>query len=396
MKDLKLKIDGDRTLWVISIALALTSLLAVFSASSHLAAQGSGSMTKIMVKHLGFLLTGFAVMYIAHRQPYRRFGPLSLLLLPLVIFLLGLTLLQGQTINEANASRWLRVGGFTFQTSALASLVLLVYIARYLTQNIGKHELRHSLIFLILPILAVCGLVLPANLSTAAIIFTLSMMLMFIGQYPIKYLLGILVAGILSLAIFILLVKAFPGISNRVDTWESRIESFLDGSSEEGYQVEKARMAIANGGVLGQGAGKSIHKNFLPQSNSDFIYAVIIEEYGLIGGLVVLIFYVIFFVRILRIASKAPTLFGSLLTVAAGSGIMLQAFVNMGVAVNIFPVTGQTLPLVSAGGSSIWMSFLAVGIILSVSRSFQEEEAQSTEEGLAEYVDTNNQSLADG
>jgi cell division protein FtsW len=397
VKELKLKIDGDKSLWVISIALAITSLLAVFSASSHLAAQGSGSMAKIMVKHLGFLVTGFVVMYIAHRQPYRRYGPLSLILLPLVVFLLVLTLLQGQTINDANASRWLRVGGFTFQTSALASLVLLIYIARYLTQNIGKHRLRHSLVFLIIPILGVCGLVLPANLSTAAIIFTLSMMLMFIGQYPIKYLLGILLSGLLLLAMFILLVKAFPGISNRVDTWESRIESFINGTSEDGYQVEKARMAIANGGVLGRGAGKSVHKNFLPQSNSDFIYAVILEEYGLVGGLVVLVLYVMLFVRILRIATKAPTFFGSLLTVAGGSGIMLQAFVNMGVAVNIFPVTGQTLPLISAGGSSIWMSFMALGIILSVSRSFEEEEiAQSVEGELAEYIDASNQSIADG
>lgn len=389
MNDLKLKWEGDRAIWIISAALALVSLLAVYSASSHLAALSSASMTKIMVKHLGFLITGFTIMYLAHRQPYKRFGPLSLILLPIAILLLIITLKQGTTINEANASRWLRVGPVSFQTSAMASLVLLVYVARYLSINAGKeYSFKSSFTQLLLPILFICGLVLPANLSTAAIIFMLSLFLMFIGLYPIKYLLTIIASGLAGLALFVLIVKAFPQISNRVDTWESRIESFVNGTSEEGYQVEKARMAIAQGGFFGKGAGKSVHKNFLPQSNSDFIYAVIVEEYGLVGALIILSLYLWLFVRILRIATKAPTIFGRLLVVAAGSGIMVQAFVNMGVAVNIFPVTGQTLPLVSAGGSSIWMSCLAIGIILSVSKSFEEETASENSEDSAETEDS--------
>lgn len=386
MNEIKLRIEGDRNLWVISLILAVVSLLAVYSTSSHIAYQNSGNIARIMVKHAGFLFTGYALMYIAHRQSYRRFGPLSLMVLPIVLILLVITLMQGTTINEANASRWLRVGGLTFQTSALASLVLLIYIARYLSQNLGKHDsFKNSFLKLILPILLVCGLILPANLSTAAIVFVLALMLMFIGQFPIKYLATIIFTGIAGLAIFILVVKAFPGISNRVDTWESRVESFFNGSSEEGYQVEKARMAIAQGGILGKGAGKSVHKNFLPQSNSDFIYAVIVEEYGMVGGLFLLTIYLMLFFRILRTATKAPTFFGSLLTVAAGSGLMVQAFVNMGVAVSIFPVTGQTLPLISAGGSSIWMSCLALGIIISVSRSFQGESAD-IKEGSTEHL----------
>ncbi len=366
----RLRWEGDRSLWIISLSLAVISLLSVYSASSHIAyLYGSGDIGKIVVKHLGFLVTGFGLMYVAHKFPYKRFGPLALLLLPLVAILLVVTLMQGQTINEANASRWLRVGGMSFQTSALAGLVLLVYVARFLSLNEpGSYTFKTSFIQLLLPVLLVCGLILPANLSTALMLFLLALLLMFVGRYPMGYMLRLIGTAVAGLALFILVVKAFPGISNRVDTWESRITGFFDGSAEEGYQVQKAKMAIAQGGLFGKGPGKSKLKHFLPQSNSDFIYAVIVEEYGFVGGAVVLLLYFILFFRILRIASRAPTLFGQLLVTAAGSGVMVQAFINMGVAVNVLPVTGQTLPLISAGGSSIWMSCLALGMILSVSR----------------------------
>ena len=376
MNRLNIQLSGDRVLWILTVALAIVSLLAVYSASSHLAyPRGRSGIAFLVAKHAFFLISGFGVMYIAHRQPFRRFAPLSIMLLPLAIGLLVLTLMQGTTINDANASRWLRFGGITFQTSAMAGLVLMIYIARYLARYHGqKLPFKHSFVRLILPILIVCGLILPANLSTAAILFSSSLALMFIGRYPLKYLLAIIFTGIAFLALFILLVKAFPNISNRVDTWQSRIERFVDGSSEEGYQLQKAHMAIAQGKLLGKGAGKSAQKNFLPQSNSDFIYAIIVEEYGSLGGLFLLVIYLILFFRLLTIATRSTSLFGTLLTVGCGVGIMVQAFVNMGVAVGIFPVTGQTLPLVSAGGSSIWMSCLALGIIQSVSRSYLEAE----------------------
>jgi len=335
-----------------------------------------------------YLVTGFSLMYLAHNIPYKYYGALSKILLPIAIILLGVTLAQGTTIEGANAARWLRLPfGFSFQTSSFASLVLLTYMARYLSKNAGRNlSLRESFLPLLLPLFIVCGLVLPANFSTAAIIFIIAVMLMFVGSYPIKNIVILLGSGVVMLALFILFVKAYPQVSNRVKTWEQRIDSFLSGEAEVNYQVHKAKMAIAEGGIFGVGSGKSVQKNFLPQSNSDFIYAVIVEEYGMIGGLSVLSLYLWLFIRILKVATKATSFFGSLLTVAAGSGLLIQAFVNMGVAVNVFPVTGQTLPLISAGGSSIWMTCLALGMILSVSRSYMGEEAaiRMTDEDLPE------------
>jgi cell division protein FtsW len=369
--------------------MSLMSFLSVYSASSNIAfSNGVSHMTSIMLKHLMYLVTGFSLMYLAHNIPYKYYGALSKILLPIAIILLGVTLAQGTTIGGANAARWLRLPfGFSFQTSSFASLVLLTYMARYLSKNAGRNlSLRESFLPLLLPLFIVCGLVLPANFSTAAIIFIIAVMLMFVGSYPIKNIVILLGSGVVMLALFILFVKAYPQVSNRVKTWEQRIDSFLSGEAEVNYQVHKAKMAIAEGGIFGVGSGKSVQKNFLPQSNSDFIYAVIVEEYGMIGGLSVLSLYLWLFIRILKVATKATSFFGSLLTVAAGSGLLIQAFVNMGVAVNVFPVTGQTLPLISAGGSSIWMTCLALGMILSVSRSYMGEEAaiRMTDEDLPE------------
>ena len=281
----RLRWEGDRSLWIISLSLAVISLLSVYSASSHIAyLYGSGDIGKIVVKHLGFLVTGFGLMYVAHKFPYKRFGPLALLLLPLVAILLVVTLMQGQTINEANASRWLRVGGMSFQTSALAGLVLLVYVARFLSLNEpGSYTFKTSFIQLLLPVLLVCGLILPANLSTALMLFLLALLLMFVGRYPMGYMLRRSEQLWRDSLFSYWLSRPFRA-SATADTWESRITGFFDGSAEEGYQVQKAKMAIAQGGLFGKGPGKSKLKHFLPQSNSDFIYAVIVEEYGFVGS----------------------------------------------------------------------------------------------------------------
>jgi cell division protein FtsW len=200
-------------------------------------------------------------------------------------------------------------------------------------------------------------------------------MLCFLGGYPIKYLLGIIVSGLVFLTLFILLAKAFPeSFPNRVDTWINRIENFWDGKVSEGdYQIEKAKIAIATGGIIGNGAGKSVMKNFLPQSSSDFIYAIIVEEYGLVGGLSLLFFYLLLLFRILIVANASQTVFVKLLVIGAGFPIVFQALINMAVAVELFPVTGQTLPLISSGGSSVWMTCLAIGIVLSASRKTKQE-----------------------
>ncbi len=370
-------IKGDRTLWVIAIFLALFSLLPVYSASSNIAfLYGSGNTFSMLARHGLHLMLGILLMYAAHNISYKHFGPFSVVLLPVVVLLLIYTLLQGHEV--ANAARWIRIPflGWTFQTSAFASIVLMIYIARFLAKApIEKiNSFKQSFLPLLLPIFLVCGLILPANLSTAALVFCVAMLLLFIGGYPLKNLGIIAGGGMVLLTLFILLVMAFPNISNRVETWKSRIENFSEGNPDENYQVTKAKMAIAEGQLLGKGPGKSIQKNFLPQSNSDFIYAVIVEEFGLFGGVLVVFFYALFLIRVLMIATKAQSKFGMLVAAGTGLTILIQAFVNLGVAVNILPVTGQTLPLISAGGSSIWMTCIAIGIILSVSRGKIEEE----------------------
>ncbi len=381
-------IQGDRALWVLTVVLALFSLMPVFSASSNIAfLHGSGNTFSMLAKHMIHLCLGLILLFGAHKLNYKVFGPLSMILLPIAIILLAYTLIDGH--SAANANRWIKIPllGWTFQTSAFASVVLLIYLARSLSKISREklHSFKQSFLPLLAPILIVCALILPANFSTAAIIFVTSMLLLFVGGYPLKNLGIISLSGIAGLGLFILLVMAFPNISNRVDTWKSRIAAFTE-DGEESYQVHKAKMAIAQGNVFGKGPGKSVQKNFLPQSNSDFIFAIIVEEYGSFGGFFVLFAYFLIVIRILAISNNAPSLFGKLVVLGTGLGIMIQAFVNLGVAVNIFPVTGQTLPLISAGGSSIWMNCVAIGIILSVSKAKDEsvQENDETSEPITE------------
>lgn len=391
MSTLLQRIQGDRTLWVIALALALFSLMPVYSASSNIAfLYGSGNTLGMLGKHSIHLVLGLILMYAAHKISYKTYGPLSMILLPVAVVLLFYTLFSGHSV--ANASRWIQIPflGWTFQTSAFASIVLMIYLARYLAKAESEklNSFRKSALPLLGPIFLVCAFILPANFSTAALVFAVAMTVLFMGGYPIKNLAIIIGSGLVGLVLFVLLVLAFPNISNRVETWKSRIENFSEGNAEENYQVTKAKMAIAEGMVVGKGPGKSIQKNFLPQSNSDFIYAVIVEEFGILGGIILLFAYVIFMIRVLIISQKAESKFGMLLAAGMGFSILIQAFVNLGVAVNLLPVTGQTLPLISAGGSSIWMTCLAIGIILSVSKGAANEESiiEETEEPNTENI----------
>ncbi|WP_152285676.1 FtsW/RodA/SpoVE family cell cycle protein [Flavicella marina] len=385
MNSLFKHLQGDRVIWALVAMLAIFSFMPVYSASTNLVyVVGNGSTMGHLVKHAALLFMGFAIMFAVHKIPYRYFSGGSVLMYPLVIVLLVYTLSQGTTIGGANASRWIRVPivGVGFQTSTLASLVLLVYVARYIARN-KDNEIRfkESLLQLWLPVGLALALILPANFSTTAIIFFVIMVLVYLGGYPVKYILYILGMGVAALSLFVLVAKAFPdAMPNRVNTWQSRIERFSDPNETEGYQVEKAKIAIATGGVTGRGPGKSVQKNFLPQSTSDFIFAIIIEEYGLIGGLVVITFYFLLLMRILIAAKKAGTVFGTMLVVSIGIPIIFQAMINMAVATNLLPVTGQTLPLISSGGTSIWMTCFGLGIILSVSSANEVTEAQLEEE----------------
>ena len=379
-------ISGDRTIWAVLALLALFSFLPVYSASSNLAyLYGDGDTFRYLLKHAAHLLLGFAILYGIHRIPYRYFKGLSIIALPVVVVLLIITLSQGTTIEGANASRWIRVPfvGVTFQTSTLAAVVLLTYVARYLSRIKDKTvNFKETILPLWVPVFVVLALILPANFSTTAIIFAMVVVLVFIGGYPLRYLGVILGVGLVMLTLFILMAKAFPDLfPNRVDTWISRVENFTDKQDTEAdYQIEKAKIAIASGGLTGLGPGKSVQKNFLPQSSSDFIYAIIVEEFGLGGALTLMFLYLLLLFRLVIVAHKSDSVFGKLLVVGVGLPMIFQAMINMAVAVELFPVTGQTLPLISSGGTSIWMTCLAMGMVLSVSAKRKAEISADQEE----------------
>jgi len=379
LKSIFKHLQGDKTIWAIVAILALFSFMPVFSASTNLVyVVGKGSTMGYLLKHMVLVIMGFVIIYIVHRIPYRYFSGGSVLMIPVVVMLLIFTLAQGTLIGGENASRWIRIPfvGIGFQTSTLAGVVLMVYVARYLAKNRDKViDFKESLIQFWLPIGLVLILILPANFSTTAIIFSMILVMSFIGGYPLKYLGYIVGIGVFSLALFILVVKAFPdAMPNRVQTWQSRIENFAANEGKESYQVEKAKIAIATGGMVGKGPGKSVQKNFLPQSTSDFIYAIIIEEFGLIGGVLIVSIYFLLLFRLFVVVRNTATVFGSLLVLGVGLSIIFQAIINMCVATNLFPVTGQTLPLISSGGTSIWMTCFALGMVLSVSASKEETE----------------------
>jgi cell division protein FtsW len=384
MKSNNKLIQGDLALWGFLALLAIFSFFPVFSASSNLSyVVGNGTPWQHLLKHMIILVMGFAVMIVIHRIPYHYFKGLSILMLPIVILLLIYTVSQGAVIGGANASRWIRIPfvGIGFQTSTLASLVLMMYVARYLDKTMGQQlRFEQTLLPLWLPVGIVIALILPANLSTAVIVFTMVFLLCFFGGYPFKHLLVILGIGLVAFTLFVLAAKAFPdAMPNRIDTWMSRIENFsspVEGGSGN-YQVERAKIAIATGGVTGLGVGKSVMKNFLPQSSSDFIYAIIVEEFGLVGGVVVIFLYLIILFRLMLIARRANTVYGKLLVIGVGLPVIVQAFINIGVALNVFPVTGQTLPMISSGGTAALMTCFAFGVILSASvASVKQEEEQ--------------------
>ena len=373
MNNIFANIQGDKTLWAVLILLAGFSFLPVYSAASNLAyVSGSGNTFNYLFKHFIHLSLGFTFMYLMQKIPYHYFRGISILMIPVVIVLLLYTIFQPSVTDSlTNTNRWIKIPfvGFTFQPSTLAGVILMIYVSRYLAK-IKDIDVRFSqtILPLWIPTLFILLLILPANFSTTAIIFSMVILLCFVGGYPIKHLVGIVLSGILVLSIFILTIKAYPGIfPNRVDTWKSRIENFVNKeNTTENYQIEKAKIAVATGGVRGLGPGKSVQKNFLPQSSSDFIFAIIVEEYGLIGGLFLLTVYALFLLRIIIISNKAESVFGSLLVIALGVPIVFQALVNIGVSVELFPITGQPLPLISSGGTSIWMTCIAIGIIQSV------------------------------
>lgn len=383
---LKRYIKGDKYLWAFIVLLAIFSFLPVYSASSNLVyTVGTGNVISHIGKHAFFLIVGLLLIVALQRFDYKYFGGFAVLGLPVVVLLLLATLTQGTTIEGANAARWLKLPGtsITIQTSTFASTVLLVYIARYLTKIRDKEvKFQQTLLPLFFPMFLIIGLIFPANGSTAAILFVMCMTLLFLGGFPMKYLIGIVVTGIVSAGLFVYVAFNHPDIvpNSRVHTWKSRIENFSQDDGIASYQVQHAKAAINRGGIFNLQPGKSVFKHTLPQSSSDFIYAIIVEEYGMFGGISLMFVFLLILFRILIIATKIHTFFGTLLVYAVGFPIIFQAMINMGVAVNLFPVTGQPLPMISYGGTSLWVTCLAFGIILSVSRAIKSPEEIELEE----------------
>ena len=400
MKSILNSLKGDKGIWAFVSLLAFFSFMPVFSASTNLAymRHGSGNAITYLLKHFIHLTIGFIIIYQVHKIPYNHFRFWSRFFLPVIWALLFFVMIKGTVIEGANASRWLQVPiiGITFQPSTVAALLLYLFVARYLAKtHTEKPSFQSSVLKLWIPVFITLILILPSNFSTAALIFLMVLMLVFVGHYPLKYIAIIVVSGMLFLTFFFVLVKAFPdAFPNRVDTWLSRVESFRNNKPniDDDYQIEKAKIAIASGGVYGLGPGKSVQRNFLPQSSSDFIFAIIVEENGLLGALVILLIYLLLFFRFIIGARKSKTLFGKLVIVGLGFPIIFQALLNMMVAVQLIPVTGQTLPLISSGGSSIWVTCVALGIILSVTKkdeeiALEETNKQKRDEALQKLID---------
>jgi cell division protein FtsW len=368
------ELKGDRTIWMIVVMLSLFSVLAVYSATGAEAWKSrEGNTTAFLVAHLVRLAFGLLLVYLCHLLHYQRYKNFAPYLMLIAVPLLGITLLWGLSINQA--SRWLSIPGLgiTFQTSDFAKIALIMYVARELTR---KQEyitsFKEAFMPIIVPVLIVCGLIAPANLSTALILFGICIILMFIGRVSVKYILLLVLLGLVVFAGLIVLGKFAPDLV-RVETWANRMNEFMT-SPDGGYQVQQAKIAIARGGLFGVGPGNSIIRNFLPFSYADFIYAIICEEYGLVGGALILGLYVLLFFRTVKLVTMSPKAFGAFLAIGLSLSMTVQALVNIAVNVNLVPPTGQTLPMISMGGTSILFTSISLGMILSVSKYIESLE----------------------
>ncbi|MBS4061816.1 MAG: FtsW/RodA/SpoVE family cell cycle protein [Bacteroidetes bacterium] len=377
-------IKGDKVIWAVVLLLSMFSLLAVYSSTGTLAYKFQGGNTEYyMLKHFVILFLGLVFMYLAHKIKYVYFSPLFQVALWVSIPLLLITLIFGLNLNEAKRVLPLPFN-LTFQTSDLAKLTLIMYLARLLTKKQDNiKDFRSAFVPLMIPVLLVVFLIFPANLSTAAMLFSTSLVLLFIGRVNLKFIFSLIGLGLVLLVIFIFILMQMPDDKQgRLMTWKNRIENFASGEGDN-YQRDQAQIAIASGGVFGKMPGNSTQRNFLPHPYSDFIFAIIVEEYGLLGGSFMVLLYLILLFRAVVIVTKIPQTFGAFLSIGVAFSLVFQAMINMSVAVGILPVTGQPLPLVSMGGTSIWFTSLSLGIILSVSKEITKKNESRTEDVIA-------------
>lgn len=379
---------GDRMIWFVLLMLAMASALAVYSTSGSLAYKHDSSAIWYLMQHVVFMLLGFALTYVCAMMNYMKFSKIAPILLIIACVLLVYTLFFGSAINDAR--RWIRIPiiNVTFQTSDFAKLALVIYLARILTtkQDTIK-DFKSAFIPIIAPVGLICFLIAPVNLSTAMLLFLTCLAMMFVGRVKSKYMFGMIGAGVLLFGVLVLIWYFFP-THVRVGTWINRIQDFM-GDGDGSYQNVQAKIAIANGGVWGKGAGDGDQIHFLPSAYADFIYASICEEYGIIGAIAIMGLFVLFFFRVVKIVTKSPKAFGALLAMGLALLITIQAITNMAVSVNLLPVTGLTLPLVSKGGTSIFFTSIAMGMILSVSRFVD----KTTVKSKADEIDTTDNDL---
>lgn len=379
MERLRIYLKGDPVIWLVVALLSLFGILAVYSSTGTLGyVKQSGNTEFYVIRHITILVVSLVIMWLVHLIDFRFYSrPAQLLVYPAML-LLAYTLVFGANINAA--SRWVYVPGtsLSFQPSDLAKVAILLYIARFLSKQQEKiRSFRKSFLPVLLHIVAVCGLIAPADLSTASVLFATCLLVLFIGRIPVRYLLALSGAGVLGLTLMIVIILNL-NVQGRVGTWKERIEDYIEfaqgKSTEESYQNQQAKIAIAKGGLLGVGPGKSTQRNFLPSPYADFIFAIIIEEYGMIGAVVLISVYLLLLWRTVQIVIRTPKAFGAFLAIGLSFSLVIQAFINMGVAVHLFPVTGLPMPLVSMGGTSLLFTSIALGIILSVSREKNEYE----------------------
>lgn len=374
-------LKGDKVIWAIMMLLSLISVLVVYSAVVTLAHKfKQGNSEYYLIKHFVIIVLGFGIAYVFHKLKYTVFAKVAQIGFLLCVPLLLYTLLRG--VSAGDASRWIEIPGIglTFQSSDVAKIMLLLYVARVLTIKQDElKEFKGVIKLLLLPIGLICALILPANFSTAALLFLNCLCLLFIGRIRTKFMLYILGACLAFASLLTVVVLKFPEAIPRGSTWKARIENFISGDTKTNYQSDQAKIAVANGGVIGKGPGNSTQRAFLPQASSDFIYAIIIEEYGLLTGFIMLFLYMILLFRGIRILRDTDKTFGGFIAIGLSFSLVFQALINMAVAVNLFPVTGQPLPMVSMGGTSIWFTMVAMGIILSVSRSNEDSTSEKLE-----------------
>ena len=388
---------GDKVIWAAVVVLALVSLLVVYSSTGTLAYKLSKSNESYLFKQVMFIIVGMMVIYFLHKVNYNLYSQIARFLFLLSIPLLIYTLFFGVRLNEG--SRWIRLPiiQMTIQTSDLAKLALFMYLSRLLSKKQDSiKDFKKGFLPIIMPVGIICVLIAPANLSTALLIGATSLLLMFIGRVSTKHLLMVIGAALIPVIILVASAVIHHKANNgeivktethsrlfaRVSTWVNRVENFMyggkDADDEDNYQVNQAKIAIAKGGWMGVGPGNSEQRNFLPHPYSDFIFAIIIEEYGLMGGAFITFIYLIFLYRCIRIFRKCPYAFGAFLALALSFTLVIQALANMAVNVNLFPVTGVTLPLISMGGSSFIFTCIAIGIILSVARNVEQLEGKAS------------------